>query len=174
PLKQGPTRRVAGPYVADPDPSKTMLGDDQWKWLAERLLEPAEIRLVVSSIQCLPEAAGQETWSNLPAERKKLLDLLRSTSANGVILLSGDRHWAELSVLRDEIGYPLYELTSSSLNQKHPRGTPSENRFRAVPQTFHQENFGVIDLDWSQTRPEVELRLLDTEGQPRISQRVVF
>lgn len=174
PLKQGPTRRVAGPYVADPDPSKTMLGDDQWNWLAERLLEPAEIRLVVSSIQCLPEAAGQETWSNLPAERKKFLDLLRSTSANGVILLSGDRHWAELSVLRDELDYPLYELTSSSLNQKHPRGTPSENRFRAVPQTFHQENFGVIDVDWSHARPEVELRLLDAEGQPRISQRVVF
>ncbi|MGC6444187.1 MAG: alkaline phosphatase D family protein [Rubripirellula sp.] len=174
PLKQGPTRRVAGPYVADPDPSKTMLGDDQWKWLAEWLLEPAEVRLVVSSIQCLPEAAGQETWSNLPAERKKLLDLLRSTSANGVILLSGDRHWAELSVLRNELDYPLYELTSSSLNQKHPRGTPSENRFRAVPQTFHQENFGLIDVDWSQTRPEVELQLLDAEGQTRISQRVVF
>ncbi len=174
PLMQGEKRRVAGPYVADPDPRKTMLGDRQWEWLGRQLREPAELRLLVSSIQCLPEAAGQETWSNLPVERQRLLDLLRSTSAKGLILLSGDRHWAELSVLRDELDYPLYELTSSSLNQKHPRGTPSENRYRAIPQTFHQENFGVIDVDWSEGHAEVELRLLDAEGNPQIYKRLVF
>ena len=129
PLRKGETRRVAGPYVPDEDPAKTMLGDSQWKWLDEQLRVPAEVRLIVSSIQCIAEAAGQETWSNLPHERQRLFDLLRSTGANGVILLSGDRHWSELSVLEKELDYPLYELTSSSLNQVSSRDT-SENRFR--------------------------------------------
>ncbi|MEC7408327.1 MAG: alkaline phosphatase D family protein, partial [Planctomycetota bacterium] len=63
PLRKGETRRVAGPYVPDEDPAKTMLGDSQWKWLDEQLRVPAEVRLIVSSIQCIAEAAGQETWS---------------------------------------------------------------------------------------------------------------
>lgn len=174
PLRKGETRRVAGPYVPDEDPAKTMLGDSQWKWLDEQLRVPAEVRLIVSSIQCIAEAAGQETWSNLPHERQRLFDLLRSTGANGVILLSGDRHWSELSVLEKELDYPLYELTSSSLNQKHPRGTPSENRFRAQDLTYHEENFGLIDLDWSSSNPQVQLRLVDAQGNVLLTQSLKF
>ena len=174
PLRKGETRRVAGPYVPDEDPAKTMLGDSQWKWLDEQLRVPAEVRLIVSSIQCIAEAAGQETWSNLPHERQRLFDLLRSTGANGVILLSGDRHWSELSVLEKELDYPLYELTSSSLNQKHPRGTPSENRFRAQDLTYHEENFGLIDLDWSSSNPQVRLRLVDAQGNVLLTQSLKF
>ena len=172
PLKKGLKRRVAGPYVADEDPQKTMLGEMQWSWLEQQLLQPADVRLLVSSIQCIPEAAGQETWSNLPHERRRLLELLRSTDAKGVVLLSGDRHWAELSVLESELDYPLYELTSSSLNQKHPRGTPSENRFRAVPRTFHQENFGVVHIDWDTPNPRVTLEIRDLNGKVQLSHQV--
>jgi len=173
-LKKGLERRIAGPYVADDDPQKTMLGETQWKWLREQLLQPADVRLLVTSIQCIPESAGQETWSNLPCERKRLFNLLRSTSAQGVILLSGDRHWAELSVLESELDYSLYELTSSSLNQKHPRGTPSENRFRAQPKTYHEENFGVINITWDSSGPFVELELRDLKGSTQFIQKVSF
>lgn len=174
PLKKGAQRRVAGPYVSDDDPQKTMLGEAQWIWLREQLLQPADVRLLVSSIQLIPEAAGQETWSNLPRERQKLIDLLRSTSAQGVVILSGDRHWAELSLLETDLGYPLYELTSSSLNQKHSRGTPSENRFRAQPKTFHQENFGLIQIRWDSPKPSVLMELRDINGTVQLTQRVQF
>ena len=40
-------------YVPDPDLSKTMLGMEQWSWLEEKLLEPADLRLIVSSIQVI-------------------------------------------------------------------------------------------------------------------------
>ena len=91
-----------------------------------------------------------------------------------MILLSGDRHWSELSVLEKELDYPLYELTSSSLNQKHPRGTPSENRFRAQDLTYHEENFGLIDLDWTSSNPQVRLRLVDAQGNVLLTQSLKF
>jgi len=68
-------------YLPDPDPAKTMLGEAQWRWLAERLREPAEIRVVVSSIQVLAEGHGWERWGNLPAERQRLFDLVRDAGA---------------------------------------------------------------------------------------------
>ncbi|MGD8308255.1 MAG: alkaline phosphatase D family protein, partial [Chromatiales bacterium] len=40
-----------GGYEPNRDPQATLLGDDQWQWLAGRLREPAELRILVSSIQ---------------------------------------------------------------------------------------------------------------------------
>lgn len=171
PLKTG-ERRVGGPYVPDADPSKTMLGDRQWTWLAEQLRKPAEIRLIASSIQCIPEAAGQETWSNLPLERDRLFKLIQDTKACGVILVSGDRHWSELSLLSEDVPYPMYELTSSSFNQIHPRGTPTENRFRASDTTYHQENYGVISINWGTNEQSVTMQIRDIEGGVRIEKKI--
>lgn len=171
PLKKG-ERRVGGPYLPDDDPNKTMLGEQQWRWLEEQLRQPAELRLIVTSIQCIAEAAGQETWSNLPRERQRLFQLIAETDAGGVLLLSGDRHWAELSKLDEDVAYPLYDLTSSSFNQIHPRGTPTENRYRHVDATYHRENYGVISIDWQAATPSVSMRICDIDGEPKIEKQI--
>ncbi len=172
-LKTG-ERRVGGPYIPDRDPDKTMLGETQWKWLERQLREPAQIRLLVTSVQCIAEAAGQETWSNLPKERQRLFELIRDTAAEGVVLLSGDRHWSELSVIADDVPYPLYELTSSSFNQVHARGTPTDNRHRLGEVTYHRENYGVVAIDWDPERPAMTLQIRDLDGDVKLQQRVLL
>lgn len=171
PLKKG-EKRVGGVYYPNDDKNVTMLGEAQWAWLEEELQKPAEVRLLVSSIQCVSEASGQETWSNLPHERQRLFDLIGKTKANGVVILSGDRHWAELSVAREAVPYPLYDLTSSSFNQIHPRGTPTENRYRESPKTWHRENFGEVAIDWKGEDTVVNLLVRDLEGNVVIERAV--
>ncbi|MGI9474765.1 MAG: alkaline phosphatase D family protein [Rubripirellula sp.] len=170
PLSKG-ERRVGGSYLPDQDPAKTMLGDRQWAWLERQLKKPAEIRIIGSSIQCIPEASGQETWGNLPRERDRLFQLIKDTNAEGVVIVSGDRHWAELSVLKDVASYPLYEMTSSSFNQIHPRGTPTDNQFRDDDRTYHRENYGVIRIDWTDD-PSLTLEVKDMEGGIRLEKRI--
>ncbi|APZ94742.1 alkaline phosphatase D family protein [Fuerstiella marisgermanici] len=171
PLKRG-EKRVGGSWIPDDDPTKTMLGEAQWKWLGEQLRQPAELRIIASGIQFLAEDAGQETWSNLPRERQRMLDLLTSTEANGVIFISGDRHWSELSAINEGAPYRLYDFTSSSLNQLHPRGTPTKNSFRALPTTYHKENFGVIAVDWDQKDPQITLSIRDLDDNLRLQHEV--
>lgn len=171
PLKKG-AKRLGGVYYPDDNPNVTLLGEAQWAWLAEELQKPAEVRLLVSSIQCVAAAAGQETWSNLPRERQRLFDLIARTRAGGVLILSGDRHWAELSVAREAVPYPLYDLTSSGLNQIHPRGTPTENRFRESAETWHRENFGEVVIDWKGAETRVHLRVRDLAGDIVIERTV--
>ncbi len=171
PLKKG-EKRVGGVYYPNDDKNVTMLGEAQWAWLEEELKKPAEVRLLVSSIQCVSEASGQETWANLPHERQRLFDLIGKTKANGVVILSGDRHWAELSVAREGVPYPLYDLTSSSFNQIHPRGTPTENRYRESPRTWHRENFGEVAIDWKGENIVVNLLVRDLEGNVVIERAV--
>ena len=171
PLKKG-EKRLGGSWYPSEDPSITMLGEAQWTWLEEELRKPAEVRLLVSSIQLVASAAGQETWANLPLEQKKLYSLIAKTKAGGVVVLSGDRHWAELSVEREGVPYPIWDLTSSSFNQIHERGTPTENSKRALANTWHRENFGEVLIDWKGEDTLIHLRVRDREGKVVIEQAV--
>ncbi len=171
PLKTG-ERRVGGKYYPSDDTSIPMLGEAQWQWLEEQLKKPAKIRLIGSGIQIVPESAGQETWSNLPHERQRLFDLIAKTKAEGVILLSGDRHWSEFSRTEEGTPYPIYDFTSSSLNQVHPRGTPTKNRFRISETTYHEENFGEISIDWKGAGTLINVSIRDITGEVIFSREV--
>ena len=171
PLKTG-KRKTGGPYYPASDPSLEMLGEKQWKWLEKQLLKPAEIRIVASSIQLVAESDGQETWSNLPLERERFFNLLRKTGACGVIVISGDRHWSELSSYSQKMPYTLFDLTSSSLNQPHGRGTPTINGFRHIQSTYHRENYGAIEVDWEPSPPELKLEIRDLNDKTRLSHSI--
>jgi len=173
PLKKG-EKRLGGSWYPSDDPTITMLGEAQWAWLEAELKKPAEVRLIVSSIQLVASAAGQETWANLPLEQKRFYGLIAKTKANGVLVLSGDRHWAELSVEREGVPYPIWDLTSSSFNQLHERGTPTENSKRALPNTWHRENFGEVAIDWKGEETVVQLRVRDLKGAVVIEEDVVL
>lgn len=157
-----------GDYVPTQDERATMLGEAQWKWLEEQLRVPAEVRLIVSSVQFLSEFSGAEAWANMPREKRRMLDLLEKTRANGVIFLSGDRHWAELSRMERPGSYPLYDLTSSALTEEHKRGTPTPNKYRDGG-SFHKPNVGLIEIEWKESGPVVKLQVVDQEGVVRIA-----
>lgn len=171
PLKKG-ERRVGGPYYPTDDKNITMLGEMQWKWLERQLRVPADVRIIASSIQCVSESAGQETWSTMPHQRQRLFDLIAKTKANGALIISGDRHWAELSVVKQATPYPIYDLTASSFNQTHPRGTPTKNKYRAHPKTYHRENYGAITIDWDRDDTPITLQVLDIDGKVEIEKTI--
>lgn len=157
PLKRKPRGTLGkGKYVPDKTPGKTILGERQWQWLAEQLTQPADVRMIASSIQILADSHGWERWGNLPAERKRLYDLIRSTRANGVVFLSGDRHRAAI-YRNDTAGpYPLYEATSSSLNMAFD--DPSEKGPFQLERMFGKANFGMLEIDWDKRVLTVTIR----------------
>ncbi len=168
-----------GIYGPNTDPQSTMLGAAQWDWLKEQLLVPAEVRIIASSIQAVPLENGWETWGNFPHERDRLFQLIRETRASGVVLVSGDRHLAEISRLDPAIaGYPIFDVTSSSLNA--PSGNKTKagirfaneiNRYR-VGLTYFDTNSGMIQIDWSPADPLLRLQICDEQGGVVLQQRV--
>jgi alkaline phosphatase D len=163
-----------GPYEANNDPSTTMLGETQWKWLEDQLKQPADLRLIVSSIQVVPEDHAWEKWMNMPHERERLFKLIRDTKAAGIIFLSGDRHLAELSMTDGNVGYPLYDLTSSGLNQAFKNWRRQEvNRNRVATMNFG-DNFGLITIDWERPDPRISLQIRDLEGDTTIQQKLTL
>jgi alkaline phosphatase D len=96
-----------------------------------------------------------------------LLDVIRDNARN-VVILSGDRHLSEISLLPPETDggpfYPIYDITSSGLNQTGLADEP--NRFRvAGDSVYNQPNFGWIDINWSEEDPAIKLEIRDLDGK---------
>ena len=151
-------------YVPDSDPSKTMLGEAQWAWLADELQKPADLRLLVSSVQVISEGHGWEAWKMLPAERARLYKLITETDANGVIMLTGDRHSAALYRKEGVNDYPLFEATSSSLNLPLRAWLDPNRPFEQEPgpnrlgDMVIDANYGLVEIDWETGAVAVSIR----------------
>lgn len=141
----------------------TMLGEAQWNWLEGELQKPADLRLLVSSIQVHADGHGWEAWRTMPAERNKLYGMIEESGAEGVVIISGDRHAGSI-YKRDGIAdYPLYEVTSSSLNLPVSawRAESGETRMEDGPHRIYpmqfEVNYGLINVDWAARKAELKV-----------------
>lgn len=165
-LKDSDERGAPGKerYVPDTDPAKTMLGDAQWAWLAEELKKPAELRLLVSSIQVIADGHGWEAWRTLPLERDKLYRVIKAANVDNLVVLSGDRHAAGLYQRDDVIGAPLVEVTSSSVNLPAARWREQSGETRIedgpyrLETMIYEANYGTIDIDWTTNTASFAIR----------------
>ncbi len=138
-------------YIVDRSGSGTMLGDEQWKWLEERLREPADIRIVMTSTQFVSEFNGYELWALKAYEKQRFIDLITKTKAEGVIFVSGDVHFGELSMQQPDECYPLYDLTASGITSTD---FPQPNKYRLAKE-IHENHFGGITIDWNKPDPQI-------------------
>jgi alkaline phosphatase D len=166
-----------GPYRPTFDPDATVLGAEQWTWLDRVLREPADVRIVLSSIQVAATEHHYEHWGNFPLERARLLRTIRESGAAGVVIVSGDRHAGEISRIPAGAGalaYPLHDLTASSINQPKRLDCPEEpNRLRVGPWQ-RGVNFGTIEIDWDASPAALTLALRDERGAVFHGERVTL
>ena len=159
PLARGPRAEWGGgPYVPTQDSTRTLLGEEQWAWLDRELRKDADIRVIASSIQVVSDEHRFETWGNMPHERERLYTLIDKTGANGVVVVSGDRHLMEIS--RDaERGapYPIYDFTSSGMTER-PRPVSDPNRYRIGP-VLRELNFGLLRIHWGDTPEQTRIAM---------------
>lgn len=164
------TGNHSSPYIPDTeDTSKQMLSPAQWTWLEESLKEPAQLRLIVSSIQALNSATGFECWRHIPDEKERLESLLEEASKNSVVvLLTGDRHVGGFY----ENGN-VKEVTASSWTHTIPFGAfddcanaqeCDEEDPRRIGDFVRVNHFGMAEIDWEQRN--VTLSLRRTESSP--------
>lgn len=156
----------------------TFLGEQQWEWLAQQLRKPADLRILVSSQQVIADQHCFEKWGNFPNERLRLFDVIRQANATNLLLLSGDRHLGEISLLPadhpDGTGFDLYEVTSSPLSARSGFGWGETNDYRVNEDNLRESQFGFLDIaravqDNGEMKVKVSMNLLDAEGTVRFT-----
>lgn len=135
-------------YIPTLDTTATLLDKKQWDWLEKTLKDSkADFNVIMSSIQVLSDKHGFETWGNMPRETAKLKQLLIDNSVNNAIILSGDRHIAEISSANVEhLPYPLIDFTASGLTHSYESFSGEPNPYR-ITEVVKDKNYGLLQLD---------------------------
>jgi len=146
---------------------KTMLGTTQFEWLIDALSNSdAGFKIIVIGGQVLNSVVDSENYGHFPEEKEKLLEEISNNKIKGVFFLSGDRHFAELSMLARDNTYPIYDWTVSPFTA----GTASKkvlnepNKYKVEGSAFVQNNFGTISFLGSKEERRMELHLFDING----------
>jgi alkaline phosphatase D len=149
-----------------PNTEGDILGEAQWQWLENQLrTSTADVHIIGSGIQIIPDQHPFEKWGNFPNARQRLFDLLVKTQAKGVLLLSGDRHTGEVSKLEVAgLDYPLYEITSSGLTHSSVNKTSEYNPYRVGP-LVNQKHYGLFRFREKGRKIAVEVDLKGEQGQ---------
>ena len=163
PYTLNPDQKI-GRYTASTDPKQNMLGEAQWRWLSQELAKPADLRILLSSIQVVAAGHFWESWAMMPQEQQRLYELLAGT--DNLLIVSGDRHSGAIYERTDVAPYPLYELTSSSLNipltsfVDDPQDEPGPYR---LTNPYYEANYGLIEIDWQAGQLQLQLRDINSE-----------
>ena len=159
PFKEG---EGTEPFV--PQPGKTLMGTEQWKWFEEQLKREAEVRIIGSGIQVLSNEHAWRRWGMFPDERERLLRVIGESSGT-TVLLSGDRHRGEFSVMSLPDERPLFDLTASSFNACYPG---EEKNSLRVGELIEQPHFGWLEIDWEENSVQAQLLSCD-DAEPLLS-----
>ena len=162
-------RGSLGKYAPNSDPTATVLGEAQWQWLTQELERPAEVRLIVSSVQVVADEKGMDEWGNYPLERERLLQLVAKTPVGKPVVLSGNVHFSEVSAINVD-NSNLIDFTSSGLTHANTRYREDPNSYR-VADLVMGKGFGLVEIEW-ESGPNIVLRAVDVEGRTAFEYKV--
>lgn len=158
---KSPNERVTG--------DKVLLGATQMQWLIDALVaSKASFKLIVVGGQVLNSAAVFENYENYKAEKELLLNEIAANKIKGVLFISGDRHFSELSELKRANTYSLFDWTVSPLTSGHgnlEKAAKEDNQNRVAGSLFAQHAFGTISFSGDKENRQMKLTLFDNEGK---------
>jgi alkaline phosphatase D len=137
-------------YFRDPegDTAGAYFGETQLQWLKDKLSSSkATFKFICSGSQVLNDSYYGESYAKYSKERNNLLDYIATNNIKGVIFLSGDKHFSEMSK-RNWKGYPMYDFTSSPLTSPvvKIRTSGFVNNYSEPGTLLYRKNFGKVSI----------------------------
>ena len=121
------------------------------QWLFDNLVKSyATFKFVVMGGQFLSTSGVYEAYTNygFANERQKIIDFIQKENIRNVIFLSGDVHFSEVSVLREEGKPTIWDLTSSPMNSGvNTRALTQNNTLRIPESVVMERNFAEVTLN---------------------------
>jgi alkaline phosphatase D len=131
------------------DTAGDFLGAEQLQWLKNKLLKSeATFKFICIGSQVINDNQHGESYAHYPIERNKLLDYIVDNNIKGVIFMTGDKHYTELSK-RDWHGYTIYDFTSSPISSPViPRKAlrAFNNPYSVKGTVVYSKNYGRIKI----------------------------
>jgi alkaline phosphatase D len=139
------------------DGRKTMLGSRQLAWLKEGLSNSKAAFKIVACGSEWQTLTQPDCWSSFARERQEIFDHITANKVDGVVLLSGDRHFTA--------GYQVegrhLEFTSGPLGSGNATLMENPERFTGADEG---KLWAVLDLDTSTSPPSFHYEIWQAGG----------
>jgi alkaline phosphatase D len=150
-------------------PDRTLLGKEQLNWfLAALSASRAPFKIVAIGGQMVSTSPNHETAMHLfPEERQTILKFIEQEKIKGVVFLTGDRHFSELSAMKNAAGNWVYDLTASPLSSGVYSDAPTKepNDFRVPGTAVAEHSFGLLRFSGPRTKRALEIKIMNHEGK---------
>lgn len=142
-----------------------ILGATQIDRLIEGLkFSKAPFKLVAVGGQFLNTVGQYENFANYPKERQAIIDRIQAEGITGVVFLTGDRHFTELSELTLSDGNIIRDLTVSPLTST-AYDPKEDNTLRVEGTRVGQRNFATITFSGKRGERSMMIRVFDSDGK---------
>ncbi len=160
-------------WYRDPDKlhkeGKTMLGNAQLEWLFDNLVtSEANFKVVAMGGQFLSDANQYEMYSadGFNDERLKIIKFIQDQGIKNVVFITGDVHFSEASVLREEGMPTIWDVTLSTMSSgPNKNGDQWKNSYRIPGKIYTDRNFGLIKVTGSGKDRHIEVSCFSKDNE---------
>lgn len=150
---------------------KSYYGKQQMDWLKSALISSnAVFKFIVNGGQVLNTIADKECLRSYDAEFNDLMNYITTNKINGVIFLSGDRHFSEMHKISTPGFYDLYDFTCSPIASGVYAVDKSKefvNPTRVEGSLFIGNNFSRISISGAKNERKVNFEIIDANGEKK-------
>lgn len=146
------------------------LGEKQLTWLKNALkASRATFKFIVSGSQALNPNNTYECWRHYDREWNELINFLTDENISGVIFLSGDRHFTEITAYKpDKAKYTFYDITVSPLTSgaaNLSNSNEKDNPYRIKDKLLAEQNFAKIAISGEQKQRTLTISTYNAKGK---------
>lgn len=144
-----------GRYFQGQDPDAMMLGKKQWDWFENELKNStAQVHFIMTGLSIFsPLLPYSDEWWQWPNEVKRLLKAINDYKPQGVVFLTGDKHFGSIFKSNGQL-----EFLSSGMTHVIDRRA-WWYLGRKYPTTYFGYNYGMIDVEWDGALPVLTMQL---------------
>lgn len=148
---------------------RSSLGKDQIEWLIGSLSNSrSPFKFIAIGGQVLSSDDNDETaFHDFPAERDSIISRIEREGIKGVVFLTGDRHFTELSAFKNKAGNWMYDLTASAFTSGAftEAATKTFNDFRVPGTVVAENNFSMIRFSGPRKAREMAISVYNAQGK---------
>ena len=150
-----------------------MFGRKQLDWLFAALKNSkATFKIVVSNSPILNPVENDENFAKYSSERKELLDFIVKNKIGGLLFVSANKSYAELTKMVRAGAHEVYEVCAGPVTDRPAKSASEINFFRVPGSTTLERSFALISVSGPENDRVLEVQFLNADAKPLFSQKL--
>ncbi len=147
-----------------------MLGAAQTRWLKDALENSqAKFKIVVINSPFANPVKSKSNFTFAADERKEIMDFLLAKKIGGIVFLSANKGYGEITRLVRAGAYPIVDATTAPLTNRPAAEIEELNYFRMPGSGITKRAFLQVKIDGTENERAISFTFIDSKGKPLFS-----